>query len=294
MPEGPEVKRLVVQLQDILLEEELLEVTILTGRYTKKPPEGISSFSSSLPKVVKDVSCKGKFIYIEFDSDDVIFTTLGMTGTWKTEANKYARIKFRFELFDLYYCDMRNFGTIKFTNQKELLKKLSSIGPDMLSNPCTLEEFHNLCNKHKGRSLVSFLMEQTIISGVGNIYKSESMYLAGVHPSRKIGDLSFVERSKLYYSIIKVLNNSYRLGGATISNYTDMFNNEGQYTRFASNPKEIVAARNNTKFNHAQEEIEEMSGIMVYNQKVDPFGNPVIKIKLNDGRTTHYVPAIQQ
>ena len=87
------------------------------------------------------------------------------------------------------------------------------------------------------------------------------------------------ELEKLYYAIFQVLNASYETGGATILNYSDLYNNHGQYTRFASNPDEIVEARGGR--------------VMVYNQKEDIYGNPVHRIKLNDGRTTFWSPEVQ-
>lgn len=292
MPEGPEVKRLVDQLQEVVIEEELLEVRPLTGRYTKNPIPGIDTIS--LPTIVKDINCKGKFIYWEFNNKQVAFTTLGMTGTWKTEPNKYARVLFRFKDLDLFYCDMRNFGTIKFTKEDELVKKLRSIGPDMLNNPCSLEQFLDILKHNENKNVCVFLMDQAKISGIGNIYKSESLYLSKINPLSKISDIKLEKRISLYYSILKVLRNSYELGGSTIRNYSDMFNNEGKYTRFASTTQEIVDARNKTTFNHAQDTEETMSGIMVYGQSVDPFGNPVVKAKFGDGRSTFYVPEVQQ
>ena len=87
------------------------------------------------------------------------------------------------------------------------------------------------------------------------------------------------ELEKLYHAICKVLSASYESGGATIRNYSDLYNNHGKYTRFASNPTEIVEARG--------------GHVMVYNQKEDIYGNPVERIKLDDGRTTFWSPAVQ-
>lgn len=294
MPEGPEVKRLVDQLQEVVIEEKLVAVKPLSGRYTKSPLPGGGNFVTKLPLIVKDIDCKGKFIYWHFNSKDVLFSTLGMTGTWKTEPNKYARIELEFDGFSLYYCDMRNFGTMKFTDITELNKKLRTIGPDMLNNPCSLDAFLSILESNQNKNICALLMDQAKISGIGNIYKSESLYLSKIDPSLKVKDIKRDKRISLYYSIIKVLRNSYELGGSTIRNYSDMFNNEGQYTRFASNTKEIVEARQKSTFNHAQDTEESMSGIMVYGQDVDPFGNKVIKAKFADGRTTHYVPEVQQ
>ena len=126
---------------------------------------------------------------------------------------------------------------------------------------------------------MKWLMNQSKISGVGNIYKSESLFLAGIAPHRTMGSLDGEELEKLYHAICQVLSASYESGGATIRNYSDLYNNHGKYTRFASNPTEIVEARG--------------GHVMVYNQKTDIYGHPVERIKLDDGRTTFWSPAVQ-
>ena len=103
-----------------------------------------------------------------------------------------------------------------------LQAKLRSIGPDMLNNPCTLDEFNTRARSNPTYSVVKWLMDQKKISGVGNIYKSESLFLAGIAPHRTMGSLGGEELEKLYYAICKVLSASYETGGATIRNYSDL------------------------------------------------------------------------
>ena len=203
-----------------------------------------------------------------------------MTGSYKTEPNNYARVKFNFsDETSVYYCDMRNFGTLKVTNSKsDLDKKLKELGPDMLSNPPELQVWLQICEKHKNKTLVSFLMEQKAISGVGNIYKSESLFLSRLNPSKKVKECSVEELSRLYDSVKQVLRNSYEMGGATIRNYSDLYANHGTYIQFPSKPDEMMKAR---------------LGVMVYSKKEDPYGNPIQKVTLDDGRTTWWSPTIQ-
>lgn len=309
MPEGPEVRRLVDNLQEII-PCRLGNIEAISGRYTKTPIVGLEDCLShhhiSSMGGIHEINCKGKFIYWEIPVvGDIwyLFCTLGMTGTYKTEPNKYARIKFTFNNYDvgkyigesyLYYCDMRNFGTMKFVlGEKELEKKLNSLGPDMLSDPCSLDEWFKICEKRKRRSLVSFLMEQSIICGVGNIYKSESLYLARLDPRRKIGDCSQDELERLYHSVKRILKISYEIPGGEIKKYSDLFNNAEEYSRFASQPSEMIQARTQERHSHADDKLLPTSNLMVYAQQYDPLGNRVETLKLSDGRTTHYVPEIQ-
>ena len=287
MPEGPECTRTCRQLDRATRGKSLVNLNFISGRYTKKLPDKFADFYIALEEKhlpIKGVFNKGKFIWWEFGDLLPIcymYTTLGMTGNFKLQPSKHTRIAFYFDDDSaIYYNDQRNFGTIKFVfDDKDHQKKLDSIGPDMLNNPCTLSTFMDIANRKPGWTVVKWLMEQSQISGVGNIYKSESLFLAGVAPHRLMGSLDDEELEKLYYAICKVLSASYESGGATIRNYSDLYNNHGKYTRFASNPTEIVEARG--------------GHVMVYNQKEDIYGNPVERVKLNDGRTTFWSPAVQ-
>jgi formamidopyrimidine-DNA glycosylase len=287
MPEGPEVTIVTKQLNSIVQDKTIKDIELLSGRYIKKEPNGFTDYVDGAinheSQKVLGVNNKGKFIYW-LTSSGVIFSTLGMTGTYKTKDNKYARVKWIFDDdTEIYYSDMRNFGTLKFyfgaESSKELHKKLSEIGPDMLNEPCDEKIWLKICEKRKNQSLVKFLMEQKNVSGVGNIYKSESLFLAGLAPYRKVGECTSEELLRLYKSVKTVLKNSYETGGATIRNYSDLYNNQGRYVSFPSKADEMMKSR---------------IGVMVYSQKEDPYGNPIQKIKLDDQRTTYYSPKVQK
>lgn len=287
MPEGPECTRTAKQVDRAVRGRQLVNLNFISGRYTKKLPIGFADFYIALEEKhlpIKGVYNKGKFIWWEFGDLLPIcymYTTLGMSGNFKLQPSKHTRIAFYLDDDSaIYYNDQRNFGTVKFVfNTDEHEKKLKSIGPDMLNNPCTLKEFLDIAERKPNWTIVKWLMDQGQISGVGNIYKSESLFLAGIAPHRTVGTLSEDELQKLYTAVCQVLSASYESGGATIRNYSDLYNNHGKYTRFPSNPAEMIEAR--------------QSRVMVYNQKEDIYGNPVERIKLNDGRTTFWSPEVQ-
>jgi len=280
MPEGPEVTRVANQLNSVVKNALLDSITILSGRYTKKAPDGYFNLESALQRgalLIKEVRNKGKFIWWELEGERFIFSTLGMSGRYALSQTTHSRIQFDItkvyskytESLPVFYEDIRNFGTIKIVNDRNILnKKLDSIGPDMLNNPCSVCEFLKIARKHNNKSIVKFLMEQRYISGVGNIYKSESLFLARISPLNLVSDLSDDDLTRLHGCIIKVLSESYRTGGSTIQTYKDVYGNSGNYTK-------------------------EASKLMVYNQKTDLYGNPVERITLDDGRTTFFSPTIQ-
>ena len=238
MPEGPECTRTARQVDRAVRGKQLVNLNIISGRYTKKLPTGFADFYIALEErhlPVKGVYNKGKFIWWEFGDLLPIcymYTTLGMSGNFKLQPSKHTRIAFYFDDDTaIYYNDQRNFGTVKFVfESKDHERKLNSIGPDMLNNPCAFSEFLGIARRKANWTIVKWLMDQGQISGVGNIYKSESLFLAGIAPHRTVGSLSEEELEKLYTAICQVLSASFESGGATIRNYSDLYNNHGKYT----------------------------------------------------------------
>jgi formamidopyrimidine-DNA glycosylase len=266
LPEGAEVRRFAENLARRVSNQQILSIEILSGRYEKGEPEGLQEFRAALPIKVVGVGSHGKFIYWILDSEFNIWSTLGMTGAWRAEKSKHSRLKITLTNGDVFFDDMRNFGTIKFVNNRHaLLQKLRSLGPDMLAEDIDETEFIDIMKKHGKKNVTKALMDQSIIAGVGNYVKAESLFLARISPHRNIENLSDNELRRLCQSVKAVLRESFKSGGATIQSYANFDGEIGEYSQ---------------KF-------------CVYNQKTDPDGNEVIKEKTQDGRTTHWVPKVQ-
>lgn len=269
MPEGPEV-RITTDFLTQFVGKGITGYSILSGRYNKKghiPGDNVVT----LPARVSAADCKGKFIYITFTEDNneyYLFSTLGMTGMWSSKRHKHARFVIFFDDgSELYYNDIRNFGTLKFVNdKKELTKKLKSLGPDILNTEINSEGFRNRFAKKQNKTIAECLMNQSIISGVGNYLKAEILWSSKISPNRLVKDINDNEWDVLCNNTLVQSRRSYKLGGATIESYRQPNGKEGLYSRrFA-----------------------------VYNQKTDPNGKVVIKETTADKRTTHWVPEIQK
>ena len=197
------------------------------------------------------VGVHGKFIYWILEKEFSIWNTLGMTGSWSTEEHAHNRLKFVFSGGDiLYFRDQRNFGTLKFVRGKhQLIEKLQSLGPDMLSGEVSTEEFIEILRRKNKLNICKVLMNQSVICGIGNYVKADSLWLAGINPHSTISNLSDAELEKLKEAIQKVLRESYSSGGATIRTYQNLSGEKGGYSE---------------KF-------------LVYNRKIDAAGNPVVR-----------------
>jgi formamidopyrimidine-DNA glycosylase len=265
MPEGPEVRLVTEGIRKRLLDRSIVSADILSGRYTKKTPEGWCALE--IPITVTNVGCKGKFIYISFGEHLHLFNTLGMTGGWSDKRQKHSRVEF---LLDdgsrVYFNDVRNFGTLKFVSSKKYLEnKLSTLGPDMLAEDVSDDTFAIRMKRCLNDTVAEVLMNQSVICGVGNYLKSESLYFAKISPHRSVASLSNEDLVKLNKVIKSVIRKSYETGGATIYTFQGFNGEKGEYTRrFA-----------------------------VYNQASDPSGKKVESFTSPDGRTTYWVPEEQ-
>ena len=182
MPEGPEVRSLVDSISTRFKGSNwhLTSAAIVSGRYAKAAPENWDHMISKLPAVVKDVKCKGKFIYFEC-GDFYIFNTLGLSGGWSLSSSKaYTRASFSLtkdngEMKNLNFYDMIGYGTIKVCLTKdELDRKLNKVGMCWLEEKPSFEDFLAKVKKTKpNRPLVVFLMDQTKLAGIGNYILSE-------------------------------------------------------------------------------------------------------------------------
>ena len=267
-PEGAEVKLFGESLAAVVSGKDIVSVDVLSGRYKKSAVEGLDLFRARLPAKVIGVGVHGKFLYWIVTNDVFIYSTLGMTGSWSVNATKHSRVVFRLgDDTQVFFNDQRNFGTLKMVPGRQgLLKKLQSLGPDMLSENVSDSKFTECLMKKPEWTLSEALMDQSVVCGVGNYVKAESLYQSRLSPHRQVNTLSAGDFTRLNQSIKLVLQEAYTRGGASIQTYRDFDGNEGEYSQ----------------------------RFLVYNQQQDPDGNEVVREQTADGRTTHWVPSVQK
>ena len=251
MPEGPEVTIITQGLNKELSGSALLTLTFNEkSRYFKKAPNGYTIFQKHIENLnqnnkqltILSVENKGKFIYWKFSDDFIMFQTLGMSGGWYRKPKLHSGVIIEYQEFKtnkikkLYFDDQRHFATLKFLQgndgNKELIKKLKSIGPDMLNdNSFHKDDFVKLFqkNKYNNKIIANAIMDQKIISGIGNYLRSESLYRAKINPHKEIGSLQKKDLENLYDAIKYKIIGSYNVGGASIRHYSDIENKKGTF-----------------------------------------------------------------
>jgi len=269
MPEGPECRQISIQLAKRVSNRKLIDIKILGGRYEKHgAPTGFEKIMEWTPIGIQGAGVHGKFLFFLLDGEWSIWSTLGMTGSWANEKNElHSRVEFVLNDGSVFFTDSRNFGTLKFVRGKQqLIDKLESLGPDLLAEEIDDFKFAEHLMRKKTKTIAQALMDQSVVSGIGNYVKAEALYNAKISPHRLISDLDVYEISILNTSIRNVLVESFESGGATIKTYADMNGKIGKFSQqFA-----------------------------VYGQQSDPIGNDVVKEKTKDGRMTHWVPSVQR
>ncbi len=253
-----------MDLAEAVSEKTLECIDVISGRYTKKRIEGLTEINSILPTRVIGAGCHGKFMYLLTSSGYNLWCTLGMSGRWTRSNEGYVRVRFIFSDGDVInFEDMRNFGTLKFVYGKEsMIKKLRSLGPDMLAEDISEEFFIQRLRQHNNKNITKALMDQSIFAGVGNYIKSESLWLSEIDPMKDVKHLSDDKLQLLCVSIKSILRTSFESGGATFKSHKNFSDLPGDYS----------------------------SKFLCYGRKQDAEGNKVERISTPDGRTTHWSP----
>jgi len=193
-------------------------------------PEGRSN-----PRAVgiTNIIRRSKYIILELTNNYSIILHLGMSGRLTLKAiPDYNRAKHDHVVIHLdnnylvAFNDPRRFGLITVVPSAELSKHklITNLGAEPLVTKFQTQAkwtAENLAASLKGRSrdIKACIMDASIVVGVGNIYASESLYLAGIDPRRKAGSLKQEEISELYKAIKTTLTAAIKAGGSSLRDY---------------------------------------------------------------------------
>lgn len=204
MPEGPEVLGYYNYIQPILRNKTLNMLDILSGKYLKKELINYDALIAKLPSKIDDIIVKGKTIFISLENDTSLVITHGMSGYWSSNNEKYSRIKFELggkdrESSELFYVDPRNFGSmIICLNKEELYFRQDKLGPSILTDNITFDIFYSRLNKKFKSKIAVALLDQNLISGIGNYLRCDILWYAKINGDTRIGELTNKEKIDLY------------------------------------------------------------------------------------------------
>ncbi|MFQ5469117.1 MAG: bifunctional DNA-formamidopyrimidine glycosylase/DNA-(apurinic or apyrimidinic site) lyase [Gammaproteobacteria bacterium] len=237
MPELPEVETTRRGIARYVTDKKICRVTVREARLRYRVP---ASFNRKLAgNIVKSVKRRGKYIILGLDTGSVIIH-LGMSGSIrivedsvKPEKHDHIDIVFN-DNRCLRYRDPRRFGLVLWTGKNPLEHELlKNLGPEPLM---PLFNAKYLYERSRGRkiSIKQFIMDSKIVVGVGNIYASEALFLANIHPQRAAGRISMDRLGALCRAMQKVLAAAIKQGGTTLR---DFVNNDGRPGYFSQHLK---------------------------------------------------------
>ena len=239
MPELPEVETMVRGIRPFVSGRKL---TAIRQCRTKCRPITMTPRFATIAKrlhhrTVQAVRRLGKRVLFEFEDELTLVIEPRMTGlVLLADPPDSGHLRFVLEFEDqreynsVWFWDRRGLGTVRFFGPGELGKYLGShpIGPDALTIP--LAEFQSIFSK-TGRAIKVALLDQQAMAGVGNLYASEILHVAGLHPMRTGDSLSDDEFRRLHAAVHEVLEEAIRYEGSTLGDgtYRNALNQAGTY-----------------------------------------------------------------
>ena len=239
MPELPEVETIVRQLKKNIVNKTITHVNILRpGQWKRNNPEEMNECLAS--QTITNIFRRAKFIVIDLKNDTRLVIHLRMTGKllWSPSdpaIDKYTRTIFYLKNGEsLQFNDVRTLGTLAFYTSDEKNEWEKNIGTEPLGKEWSINIIKDLCARS---SLVikAFLLDQKKIVGIGNIYASEILFRAKIHPERIANSLTENEVEKLFVVIPDLLNLAIDNMGTSLGdgkgNFISAYSIEGEFQK---------------------------------------------------------------
>ncbi len=251
MPELPEVEVVKRSLERNILNLIIKKVKIKDVNLRYKVNK--IRLSKLVGKKITKIKRRSKFLIFEIGKTYRMLVHLGMTGKFFFTDNKDNKFKTSFYYFinykkdqkhnrvifilskkqKLIYNDVRKFGFIKIYSSS-LIKKsqhLAHLGPEPLKKSWNFLYLKKYLFGRE-RSIKNTLMDQKCVSGLGNIYVNEILFLSGIKPDRKATKLKDFEIEKIIKFSKKILKNSIKLGGSTIKDFSSENGKKGVFQQY--------------------------------------------------------------
>ena len=246
MPELPEVEVTRRTLLKFIENKVIKNIKINNPNLRFKIP---ANFKKNVTgqKIIK-VLRRSKYILIYLKNDYVMIAHLGMSGKFLIKNNyskdflktsyysnefssKHNHLEFLFSNdLRVIYNDPRRFGffLLDKISKLDVNKFLSKLGPEPLGKDLK-KDYLILKTKATQRTIKTLLMDQSFISGIGNIYANEILFLAKIRPNKISSKLSLVDIGRLHPSIGKVLKRALKLGGSSIKDFKSSVGEKGRF-----------------------------------------------------------------
>lgn len=237
MPEGPEVKTVARTLAEKL--EGCVLGSLWHSHHRLRRAVDYEALRVFEKKRIDNVSSYGKILFISVDNKTAFMAQLGMTGQLTVnhineplKAHTHLRWSLLQSDRELRYVDPRRFGLVEACDDLGKEAILKRLGPDPFSIKDADHEALIKTMSRSTRSIKEILLDQSVVVGVGNIYASEALFMAKIHPEKRGVDIAETQYQRLIVAIIDILNLAYKNSGTTFSNYVDGSGKKGDNLKF--------------------------------------------------------------
>ncbi|MFI3328849.1 MAG: DNA-formamidopyrimidine glycosylase [bacterium] len=232
MPELPEVETVRQVLRTKILNKQISDIKVLYKDIIKDDP--VEVFINRLKgQTINEIQRKGKYLFFVLD-DCYLISHLRMEGKYflkdpKDKVDTHEHILINLGDIELRYHDVRKFGTMQIRNKEDLYttNPILKLGMEPLTEDFTYEKLLKIIKTKK--KLKTFLLDQTFICGIGNIYADEICFGAKLHPEEILTNLTDEDIFNIYTSTNEVIAKAVADGGTTIRSYTSSLGVTGRF-----------------------------------------------------------------
>lgn len=225
MPEKPEVITVAESLKTKILGKKITGCNVYHDNIIAYPVS--CEFKKKIiGQKINDITTRGKWIVMFLDKDSLL-VHLRMEGKFffrdkGEDLNKHEHVELILDdSISFRFHDVRKFGKMHLINKEETykVKPLSELGYEYYDKGLTKEYLFDAF-KNKKLPIKTVLLDQSIITGIGNIYDDEILFMSGIDPNRKACDVTLEECQKIIDNCVIVLDKAVKLGGTTIKSFT--------------------------------------------------------------------------
>ena len=246
MPELPEVEVIRRSLEKKIKQKKVKKVIVRNRNLRFKIPKNFENIFKNQKIIIVDRF--SKYLILGLSDKSFCIVHLGMSGTIHIVQNnrnqfftntsfynspnlpkKHNHIEIKFKNFKIIYNDPRRFGFFQIIRDLNLLKeRFSHLGPEPFQSKFSLDYVSSFL-RDKKKNIKNFLLDQNFVSGIGNIYASEILFLSGIKPEKKASLVNKEECKKIILYSKKVLLNAIKNGGSSIRDFKNILGIKGSF-----------------------------------------------------------------
>ena len=248
MPELPEVEVVRQSLDKKIKQKKIKKVIIRNRNLRSKIPLNFENFLKG-QKIIK-INRFSKYLILHLSNKSYCLLHLGMSGTVHLVISnkkdsftntsfysnpilpeKHNHVEIIFDKLKIVYNDPRRFGFFQIIQNSNLLKeRFASFGPEPFQSSFNLKYVISYF-KNKKKNIKNFLLDQKFVSGIGNIYASEILFLSKINPNKKAKLLKVNECKKIINISKSVLINAIKKGGSSIKDFKNLSGKKGNFQK---------------------------------------------------------------